>query len=217
MRLLFVILGLLFLFADSLAQSYPSDFGNTVLFGQKNENRLDIDPVEQRIYSSFGAGVFWDLYPNDRVSFLTELEYTKRVGTVGLDQDISFVNLYYTQLGVSTKISHKKENIYKPYLIGGVYAMSLVFRDKSEVPEGYLNYAFEWRIGLGLSHIFFSKRLAFEATYRSAFITYKQGAIRSGMESVFFTLRYYWPRSFVRKITLQDDEEESKSSLMMNN
>lgn len=186
-------------------KNYPSNFGYTILVGSKNENTLEVDPVNQRSYSSFGAGIFWDVSPRQKSSFIFELEATRRKGNIGLaEKEIKEVNLYYLQGGISTKLSYKAEPNFKPYIIGGIYAMGLLFREKMSVPDGYLDQAIEWRIGLGLSHIFFSRKISFEASYRNALLTYKQGTIRNGMESVFFTLRYYWARGFIEDFELQD-------------
>lgn len=186
-------------------KKYPSNFGYTILLGSKNENSLEVDPVNQRAYSSFGAGLFWDLNPYQKSSFILELEVTRRKGNIGLKgSEIEEVNLFYLQGGISTKLSYKSDPVFKPYVIGGIYAMGLLFREKALVPDGYLDQSLEWRAGLGLSHIFFSRKIAFEATYRNALLTYKQGAIQNGMESVFFTLRYYWARGFIEDFDIKD-------------
>ncbi len=181
-----------------IAQDYPSTFGYSVLIGSKNTSRLGLDPVEQRSFGSYGVGVFWDCYPSEKISFLTELEFMQREGKGSLhefrDENL---NLYYLQAGFSAKWSYKREPVFKPYLLGGIYGMSLIFRDNTRIPDGYLRHAIELRIGIGLTHVFFSRRFAIESTYRNARLTFKDGSIRQGAEGYYITLRYYWSRSTI--------------------
>jgi hypothetical protein len=181
-----------------VAQDYPSTLGYSLLIGTKNTSRIGLDPVEQRSFGSYGAGIFWDCYPRERFSFFTELEFMQREGK-GSMQEFTNENimLYYLQAGFSAKWSYKREPVFKPYVLGGLYGMSLIFRDNNRIPEGYLRHALELRLGIGFTHVFFSRRFAIESTYRNARLTFKDDRIRQGAEGYYITLRYYWSRSTI--------------------
>ncbi|TNE72621.1 hypothetical protein EP331_06795 [bacterium] len=186
---------------SGFAQDYPSAFGYTILLGTKNRDRLGVDPVEQRSFSNFGAGLFWDCFPMELLSFYSELEFMRRDGKeTNTNGSVSRLNLFYLQGGFSAKLSYKKQPLYKPYLLAGAYATGLLFRNDRTIDEGYLRHALEIRLGLGITHVFFSRRFALESTYRNAYLTYKEGSTRQGVEGYYVTFRYYWSKSTLSRL-----------------